>query len=322
MTFGEPFEEAMQQAVLPTPADVFLARTCIVRCLQRAGIAVKRSDFVDEWMAAQEQYRPQQRTIYRAQPSDVPGRLQDPDPFDPDVMVFRGRLAVDQAIAELVGEGVLTRGHGNHNEPQPERIGVESPNYGGSVPIVVRTPFVAADNDDPRFQLLAPQSLADGLLPINEMLADLDDLLGPRGLVLLRESRRALTRGLYLASSSLLAAASEAAWFRLAGSVGSSRSLLDLVASGRDVAKIIELTTQRLRELRVNGTTVTEVAAQAQHFRDVRNYALHPVTEHDADREAWLDEAGATLLAVAARRYFVKMAVILEEQSTSTNQEG
>jgi len=43
-------------------------------------------------------------------------------------------------------------------------------------------------------------------------------------------------------------------------------------------------------------------------FREIRNYALHPVEDHDRDREAWLTETGATLLAIAARRYFVKLA--------------
>ena len=39
---------------------------------------------------------------------------------------------------------------------------------------------------------------------------------------------------------------------------------------------------------------------------------LGAVGEHDAEREAWLTEAGATVLAIAARRYFVKMAALMD----------
>lgn len=49
-------------------------------------------------------------------------------------------------------------------------------------------------------------------------------------------------------------------------------------------------------------------AVQAHLFREIRNYALHPVEEHDADRETWLTETGATLLMISARRYFVKLS--------------
>lgn len=77
----------------------------------------------------------------------------------------------------------------------------------------------------------------------------------------------------------------------------------------RDVAEVIRLTEQRPRELKpkLGSAFITEVVTQAHLFRDVRNYALHPVEGHDRDRETWLTETGATLLAIAARRYFVKL---------------
>lgn len=79
---------------------------------------------------------------------------------------------------------------------------------------------------------------------------------------------------------------------------------------GRDIAEVIRLTEQKLRELKPSpgSATITELVTQAHMFREVRNYALHPVEEHDGDRETWLTETGATLLAIAARRYFVKLA--------------
>jgi hypothetical protein len=112
-----------------------------------------------------------------------------------------------------------------------------------------------------------------------------------------------------LAASSLLAAASEAAWFNVARAVQNPGTRLrGLVESGRDIAEVIRLTEQHLQDVRARRAVITEVTNQAHLFREVRNYALHPVEEHDVDREVWLTETGATLLAIAARRYFVKLA--------------
>jgi hypothetical protein len=116
-----------------------------------------------------------------------------------------------------------------------------------------------------------------------------------------------------LASSSLLAAASEAAWFNLARSVPDpGEKLLRLIDDGRDVAEVIRLTEPHLLALKRTRTLVTEITSQAHLFRAIRNYALHPIEEHDQDREVWLSETGATLLTISARRYFVKMARLEE----------
>jgi hypothetical protein len=116
------------------------------------------------------------------------------------------------------------------------------------------------------------------------MITDLDAVLGQRRIELVRESRRALQRGLFLAASSLLAAASEAAWFNLARGVQNpGAKLLSLVESGRDIAEVIRLTEQHLHDVRARRALVTEVTNQAHLFREVRNYALHPVEEHDVD---------------------------------------
>jgi hypothetical protein len=70
---------------------------------------------------------------------------------------------------------------------------------------------------------------------------------------------------------------------------------------------VIRLTGDRLRSLGAPRVLANELVSQGHHFRDIRNYALHPTLDHETDREAWLTQAGATVLAIAARRYFVKM---------------
>lgn len=58
----------------------------------------------------------------------------------------------------------------------------------------------------------------------------------------------------------------------------------------------------------------------AHMFREVGNYALHPVEPHDGDRETWLTETGATLLTIAARRSFVKLAALRERLTGSRSE--
>jgi hypothetical protein len=206
---------------------------------------------------------------------------------------------------------VIARGEGNQYAIQPERIPVKYPGGASSVPVVVHSPYIGDHGSTPRFVSVRPTAddSVDVLLPVEEMIAGLDAVLGPRGMQLVRESRRSLHRGLYLAASSLLAAASEAAWFNLARAVKQPGAKLQgLIESGRDIAEVIRLTEQHLTEIRVVRSLITEVVSQAHLFREIRNYALHPVEEHDADRETWLTETGATLLMISARRYFVKLS--------------
>ncbi|RZU10715.1 hypothetical protein EV645_7183, partial [Kribbella rubisoli] len=233
-------------------------------------------------------------------------------------MEFRGKHAVRRAIAQLIAEGVIARGDGNQYGLQPERISVSYAGGGDSAPVFVHSPHISDTSSTPRFLLVGPEAAGDteSLLPAEEMLTGLDRVLGTRGLQLMRESRRALQRGLYLASSTLLAAASEAAWFNLARSIADpGEKLLRLVDDGWDLAEVIRLTEQHLLALKRTRTLVTEITSQGHLFRDIRNYALHPVEEHDQDREVWLSETGATLLSISARRYFIKMAAVQEALS-------
>ena len=78
--------------------------------------------------------------------------------------------------------------------------------------MVVHSPAIGDESSTPRFppiRSIGPRQ-GDVLLPAEGMLAGLDAILSRRGMDLVRESRRAMHSGLYLASS-LLAAASEAA---------------------------------------------------------------------------------------------------------------
>ena len=312
MEFEAPFIEALQQAVTPSEADVAIARGVVLDAVTHADEPALVTDFEDAWLKAQGGRRPAERTQYQAVASTQNGRrLADPDPTDPHLMEFRCRHAVRRAIAQLIAEGVIAKGEGNQYPIQPERIPVQYPGGGSSAPVLVHSPYIGDYGSTPRFMAVRPAAhdTVDVLLPIGEMIADLDAVLGPRGMQLVRESRRSLQRGLFLAALSLLAAASAAAWFNLARTVPQPGAKLQtLITGGRDLAEVIRLTEQHLQGIGRGRSLITEVVSQAHLFREIRNYALHPVEEHDTDREAWLTETGATLLAIAARRYFVKLA--------------
>ena len=291
-----------------------IARTAVLALLQKASTPQRISDFENAWLAAQDASRPPERTMYHASYSNEPGRrFADPDRRDPHIMVLRGKHAVRQAIAELTAEGFITRGDGNVYEPQPQRFSIQYSGGASSADVWLSSPRIAPENEDRRYQLLRPSPSEETLLPADEMLVGVGGLLGARGGQLVLESRRALRRGLYVAASSLLAAASEAAWFSLGRAVAQpGQKLAKLVQDGEQAAEVIRLTGDRLLELHAPRVRVTEVVSQGHQFRDIRNYALHPAGEHDAEREAWLTEAGATVLAIAARRYFVKMAALMD----------
>lgn len=315
MNFEEPFIAAVQKAATPTEGDVLVARGVVLAAFVETDVPVVTTEFEDRWLAAVGVHRPADRTRFTALPATEPGRhLADPDPQDPHLATFRGKHAVRRALAQLVAEGVLTRAEGNQYQPNPESIPTDYPGGSSHVPVLVHSPVIDVNNGSySRFMPVrsADRDGSEVLLPVEELLAGLDGLLGSRGMTMVRESRRALQRGLYLAASSLLAAASEAAWFNLARALPSpSSTLAKKVEDGRDIAEVIRLTIQELQALRPKpgSAMLTEVSTQAHMFREVRNYALHPVEPHDGDRETWLSEAGATLLAIAARRYFVKLA--------------
>lgn len=327
MNFEPAFIEAMQDAVTPTEADVLTARGVILDALTTASEPTRRTDFEDTWLTAHDSRRPQGGHRFTAQASaEHDRRLADPDPSDPHLMVIRARHAVSRALAQLTAEEVLVRSEGNQYPLGQESIPVDYPGGGSSATVYVHSPAMGEQGNTARFMLVrppAPRGEADSevLLPVEELVAGLDDILGLRGLTMVRESRRALQRGLYLASSSLLAAASEAAWFNLGRVIPKPpNKLAQVLDSGRDIAAVIQMCEQKMRDLKPSpgSATINEVVTQAHLFRVVRNYALHPVENHDQDRETWLTETGATLLTIAARRYFIKLAGLQDRLQTPT----
>jgi len=248
---------------------------------------------------------------------DHPSKFALMSDADPTLMTDKADRVIAQVLAELLAEGVVTFGRGDVYSVQGDSIRVR--HDGGSGAVVVPNPAPLLPPNVHRYQLVGAGKPFEELLPTVEMLVGLADLLGARGEAAVRESRGALAQGLYLASASLLASASEAAWFTLGRAVPDPTSRLrDAVDSGQQVAVVIEAVVEHARRVRAAPrVTLNELLADAHRFRDIRNYALHPVEDHDADRESWLTQTGATVLMLSARRYLVKLADLLDRLNAS-----
>ena len=301
----------IQAAVDVGPEDLIIGREAALGALS-SGTPLRVTDLEDAWLAHKGVERPgrQDQRVPLLRDRDAPHVLRPASTTDPLLLLHKAQRVVAQVVAELLAEGVVTPGRGDGYGVADERINVSHDGGSGSVAVSNRAPLLAHG----RYQLTRPDVPYEELVVPDQLTEGLEHLLGPRGLAALVESRRALSRGLFLASSSLLAAASEAAWFNLGRAVPNPASKLKgSLKSGRDVAQVIEGVTSWSRErMKAPSITITELAADAHRFRDIRNYALHPVEDHDHDREAWLTAAGATVLTLTARRYLSKMAQLLD----------
>lgn len=228
---------------------------------------------------------------------------------------LRLSTAIRESLARLAREGLVTPAEGTMSgggsqSVQVRRVYGSSATTGG-VSFDSQLAEFDSDGGKNRWRLAEPSG-SPRLLLARESLPDgLDDLLGIRGIEVLKESVRCFHRGLFIAAVDLLAAASEAAWFGVARAAGGVDIKLDAaVAKGEPIAEVIQRTTDALAGKKVlSGPGRNDLRAQAARYRDLRNYGLHPVGDPDADRELAFSEVGAAALFMTARRYFA----LLEE---------
>ena len=135
----------------------------------------------------------------------------------------------------------------------------------------------------------------------------------------LREGLLAHRRGLHLAAANLLAAASEAAWYRVAERLIDADptmqggKLYEAVSADR-TAEVLRLTSEKLRESAGGraANVVPEVQAHGARFRDLRNYGLHPREDISDRQEHAFTEAGCALLFMDAHRYLGNLAELAD----------
>ncbi|MGP9490025.1 hypothetical protein CIK76_13070 [Glutamicibacter sp. BW80] len=299
---------ALLREVAPTHSDLLEARAYVLENLAN-GAALER-EVVAGFLKRKDQTMPGA--------PEVSVDLADPDWRDvvlsaPSVIAVRLSEAVRSVISDLYREGAVAqlaageRGDAGTTVQVRSSHGSSGTRSSGTVP---HSGFSAFPEPGKRWALVVQQEHPRHVYGRAELAADFEDLLGPRGVEVLREALACFRSAHYLAAVDLLAAASEAAWHGVARAGRGQDDKLDrLVNAGTNAAEVI----QRAHDLLARGKVIdkqqlNDVRAQAARFRDIRNYGLHPVGPHDADREDVFTEAGATVLFMTARRYFAILA--------------
>lgn len=308
----EEYSDVIEAAVTPSLPDLLEARSMILATLAENG-----SLTIDDLTHAV--LRPHGIAVAEAhgeQLTVVVGAgdpREDFDPNDPVLLRRRARRAVRESLGILVADGLvmlgLGDGYGRGSDRVPMSAARGSTTETGSVGISDPGPsFMGGSDDTLRWRLVRPASHPVQRLAQTNLLVGLEDLLRPRGVQVLEEAIRCFQSGRYLASVDLLAAASEAAWFTLGGAVKDDGKLASLVAGGERAAQVIEQTKDAiLRAKALDPHRLHDVRARAAHLRELRNYGLHPVGPQQDEHEEAFTEAGAALLFMSARSYFLTL---------------
>lgn len=312
---------ALLREVAPTHSDLLEARAYVLEHLSN-GAALER-EIVTGFLARKDFTLPRM--------PEVSIDLADPGWSDavlstPSVIAVRLREAVRSVLSDLYRDGSIAQlAAGEHGDAGTTvqvstSHGSSGTRGSGTVP---HAGFSVFPEPGKRWSLVIQQEHPRHVYGRSELAADFDELLGPRGVEVIREALACFRSARYLAAVDLLAAASEAAWHGVARAGRGHDDKLDrLVNAGTNAAEVI----QRAYDLLARGKVIdkqqlNDVRAQAARFRDIRNYGLHPVGTHDADREDVFTEAGATVLFMTARRYFAILADAHHNLSTADSDE-
>lgn len=306
MATDQSIEAQLYEAVQPAARDLLEARESVLDVLAD-GRSHHESAFVGRILTT--------RSIPVEQPREQIEVSKNRDgtttPIDrdhPAIVRKRTKAAVREALAELTAIGVVVMVQGDSYRETTDSVQVHvvmgSGSSTGGKSYTSRLPVFGESSH--RWRLLRPAAHHRHQLARDSLDDGLDDVLGPRGVEVLREAIACFHQGRFLAAADLLAAASEAAWFVVAAAAhGSDRKLDEHVASGENAADVIHRTEQVLSSRRaLTAQTLRDVRAQAARFRDIRNYGLHPIGLPDADREDAFTEHGCAALFMSARRYF------------------
>jgi len=302
--------EMITRLTSPSPTDVLRAREVILDCLADAETHHER-DLIAKLAGlsgVESSALGEQVTVSRTADgwSTLTGK-------EPAVVWLRSESAIREGLAALAREGVIMATVGTMHREAARSIPLRRVDVGhvatGSASMPDRSPALPSHRGDCRWKLVENASSPRFLLARTSIVDGLEDLLGHRGIEVLREAVLCAHHGRFIAAVDLLAAASEAAWFGVGlAAVGRDNRLDQLVASGDGAANVIERTFNLIAVSNALSTAVrNDVRAQAARFRDLRNYGLHPVGEPDADRELAFTEAGCATLFMTARRYFAHL---------------
>ena len=148
---------------------------------------------------------------------------------------------------------------------------------------------------------------------------DLAELgLDARGLRCIDEALAAYRRGLYLACTSLLGAASEAAWYAAGSQLRHLDDQLAKAIDNENTAKVITRACEVFRQHRSLGSVADDLASTSALLRTLRNYGVHPRAD-TAHLERYFTEAPATTLLLETHSYLTRLSGAVSSRLASAD---
>lgn len=124
----------------------------------------------------------------------------------------------------------------------------------------------------------------------------------------LDEALAAYRRGLYLACTNLLGAASEAAWYAAGGRLRHLDDQLAKAIDGERTSRVITRVSEVLRQHRPLASVADDLSSTAALLRDLRNYGAHPRADDTSHLERYFTEAPATVLLLETHSYLTRLS--------------
>lgn len=296
---GAQVMEAIRVAVIPSDADILMAKTAVRSLL--SGAAAPTQTLIDEFLSSVGVTPGERNEHYDIRPELEPEAAVDPNAMQ----LKRARMthATQLAIAELVAEGVIVPAETPGNDYI--QVAVHRAGHSGAERVPVSTPKLeSAYRAKPRIGSLgeAPNLSAD------EFASGLGLLVTPRALECLVEALAAYRRGLFLSAVNLLGAVSEAAWYEVGSRLETESPELASALARNATGEVQRLVANLFREKDRRARSMTnELLAHGSYLRDLRNYGVHPAADQDPGQAHAFTELGAAVLVMATHRYLARL---------------
>ncbi len=304
-------------AVTPSRTDVIAMKAEVLRRLTDGEPVHAEEVLVDPAAPPHERPDSNRHVVLGVSGDDDRERME----ADRVVLYWRRLAACTEAVAELLAQGLIVpcqpleqRSFRAPFSEQTATIPVERPGTRGGVSFPHGLPQIPAEHRG--YRLVhglrgRPPHLFDAdLFTAGLMALELDDRVRRT----IEESLNAFRRGLYLAAASLLAAATEGAWYAAAVPfVDKDRKLGEAMERDR-TADVQTRVANHLRDgadgrdrARTDGLEV-----HARLMRDIRNYGLHPRSTVDDELERFFSEEAVALLVLNTHHHLVTLAELGE----------
>jgi hypothetical protein len=304
--FDEQVVQARLKAVTaPSRHEIRLAKRRILEHLSTEG-GSSRDAIIQGFLAEENATNPGPSSIVLDQTTDVANLtdavLANLEGDPPTVRFIRLRDAARIGLMELERSGSIVGAHGYSPTPLESVYRIQVARAGGSDNV----PEWKPDLPDLHGGYMIPEVSYDpGILDADLFGADLESLgVGASTLRLLDASLGSFHQGSYVASATLLAAASEGAWYAAGEKLHSaSAKKLGEALEKDNTSDVLRLVTQKLRESGVKKVEADELLAHAGVLKRIRDYGLHPRESTDELVEEYFTEEMCGLLLMTARRY-------------------